>query len=264
MLLSKNKRLRQIVGVLETGNLLFLRLLVRNRGATAVFPGEVYRTYMGHAREGRWSCRSVFEVLPKTDRVRFEIEHIPSDFIDTPLEQLACLALITRVIQPKTVFEIGTFRGRTALNFALNAPEDAKVYTLDLPPAGRDRAIAAANPADGMIIRESATGCEYHGSDVEPKIEQLLGDSRSFDFSPYYGKIDLVHIDGAHDYAAVRRDSDEALRMLRPGGYALWDEFCNYGDYNDVTRAVLDVVPKGGVVQIENTQLAVYRKPEAA
>jgi hypothetical protein len=52
--------------------------------------------------------------------------------------------------------------------------------------------------------------------------------------------------------------------MMSPGGYALWDEFCNYGDYNDVTRAVLDVVPKGEVIQIENTQLAVYRKPGAA
>jgi predicted O-methyltransferase YrrM len=78
-------------------------------------------------------CRNVFEVIPKGDRVRFEIEHIPSDFIGTPLEQLACLALITRATQPKTVFEIGTFRGRTVLNFALNAPDDAKVYTLGRP-----------------------------------------------------------------------------------------------------------------------------------
>jgi len=263
MLLSKNKRLRQISGLIETGNLLFLKLLLRNRKAAAVFPGEVYRTYMGLAREGRWSCRSVFEILPKRDRVRFEVEHIPSDFIGTPLEQLACLALITRATQPKTVFEIGTFRGRTALNFALNAPDDAKIYTLDLPPADRDRAVDATNSADGALIRESVTGCDYRGSDVAAKIVQLFGDSRTFDFSPYHGKMDLVHIDGAHDYAAVRRDSEQALLMLSPGGYALWDEFCNYGDYNDVTRAVLDVAPEGEVVQIENTQLAVYRRPES-
>lgn len=262
MLLSKNKRLRQIAGLMETGNFLFLKLLLRNRSAAAVFPGEMYRTYMGLVREDKWSCRNVFEILPKTDRVRFEIEHIPSDVINTPLEQLACLALITRATKPKAVFEIGTFRGRTALNFALNAPKDAMIYTLDLPPVGREGAINATNQADGRIISESLTGCEYKGSDVEPKIEQLFGDSRTFDFSPYHGKMDLVYVDGAHDYEAVRRDSEEALRMLSPGGYALWDEFCNYGDYNDVTRAVLDVVPKGKVVQVENTQLAVYRKPK--
>lgn len=264
MLLSKNKRLRQIFGVIETGNVLFLKLLLRNRKAAAIYPGEVYRTYMGLVREDRWPCRSVFEILPKSGSVRFEVEHIPSEVIGTPLEQLACLALITRAIQPKAVFEIGTFRGRTALNFALNAPADTKIYTLDLPPPDRDRAIGATNSADGSIIRESVTGCDYHGSDVESKIVQLFGDSRSFDFAPYHGKMDLVHIDGAHDYEAVMRDSEQALLMLKPGGYALWDEFCNYGDYNDVTRAVLDVVPKGEIIQIENTQLAVYRKRETA
>jgi len=264
MLLCKNKRLRKIGALIETGNLLSLKLLLRNRSAAAVFPGEIYRTYMGLVREEKWSCRSVFEILPSGGRVRFEVEHIPSDVIVTPLEQLACLALITRATKPKAIFEIGTFRGRTALNFALNAPEDGKVYTLDLPLVGRDEAIDASCQADGSIIRESATGCDYRGSDVEPKIEQLFGDSRTFDFSPYYGGMDLVYIDGAHDYEAVRRDSEQALRMLSPGGYVLWDEFCNYGDYHDVTRAVLDVVPKGKVIQVENTQLAVYRKPETA
>ena len=43
----------------------------------------------------------------------------------------------------------------------------------------------------------------------------------------------------------------------------LWDEFCNYGDYNDVTRAVLATVPEGQVVQVADTQLAVYRRPPA-
>lgn len=263
MLIVKNKKLRQIAGLVETGNLLFLKLLLRNRNAAGVFPGEVFRTYMKLAREDKWSCRSIFEILPEARRIRFEIEHIPSDVIGTPLEQLACLALLTRAIRPEFVFEIGTFRGRTALNFALNAPDNARIYTLDLPPTDRDGAMNITNPADAEIIRNSLTGCDYKDSDVSPKIEQLFGDSRTFDFTPYHGRMNLVYIDGAHDYEAVRRDSETALRMLRPGGYALWDEFCNYGDYNDVTRAVLDVVPKGEVIQVENTQLAVYHRPVA-
>lgn len=262
MLLSPNKRLRQIVGLLETGNLLFLRLLMKNRSAAAIYPGEVYRTYLSLAREGPWPCRSLFEILPDTQRVRAQIEHIPSDVIATPLEQLACLVLLTKAVQPHAVFEIGTFRGRTALNFALNAPEDAKIYTLDLPPDNRDDAQGRTNASDATIISESRTGCEYRGSDVATKITQLFGDSSSFDFSPYYEKMDLVYVDGAHDYDAVKADSENAIKMLRPGGFALWDEFCNYGDYNDVTRAVVDVVPDGAVVHVANTQLAVYRKPD--
>jgi len=253
--------LRQIAVLLETGNLLFLRLLMRTRAAAAAYPGEIYRTYLALAREGPWPCRSLFEILPAAGRVRAEIEHIPSDVIATPLEQLACLALLTRALRPSGVFEIGTFRGRTALNFALNAPVDAKVYTLDLPPHERSDAQKRTNPSDATIISASRTGIDYRDSDVAHKITQLYGDSSSFDFTPYYGKMDLVYVDGAHDYEAVRRDSQNAIQMLRPGGYALWDEFCNYGDYNDVTRAVIDAVPRGEVVQVANTQLAVYRKP---
>jgi len=260
VLLTKNKRLRQIAGLFETGNLLFFRLLLRNRAAAAVYPGEVYRTYLALAEGGAWPCKSLFDVLPEARRVRAQIEHIPSEVIATPLEQLACLALFTKAIQPMRIFEIGTFRGRTALNFALNAPDEAEVYTLDLPPDDRCDAQSQTNASDATIISESRTGCEYRGTDVEHKITQLYGDSRTFDFSPYFGEIDLVYVDGAHDYEAVRRDSSNAIAMLRPGGYVLWDEFCNYGDYNDVTRAIVDTIPENGFVHLANTQLAVYRK----
>ena len=37
--------------------------------------------------------------------------------------------------------------------------------------------------------------------------------------------------------------------------------FANYGDYNEVTRAVLTALPGDQVIQVASTQLAVYRKP---
>ena len=128
------------------------------------------------------------------------------------------------------------------------------------PPDDRDSAKARTNSSDATIITQSQTGCEYRGSDVEHKITQLYGDSSAFDFSAYFGKMNLVYVDGAHHYDAVKRDSENAIRMLQDGGYVLWDEFCNYGDYNDVTRAVIDTVPKGEVIHVSNTQLAMYRK----
>jgi hypothetical protein len=117
------------------------------------------------------------------------------------------------------------------------------------------------NAADALIIANSETGCDYRGKAFDAKIEQLYGDSQTFDFSPWAESIDIVYVDGAHHYDAVRRDTENALRMVRPGGYVLWDEFANYGDYHDVTRAVLDTLPGGTFCQVANTQLAVYRKP---
>ncbi|MBB84918.1 MAG: hypothetical protein CL931_14005 [Deltaproteobacteria bacterium] len=263
MLFSGTKTLRQIAAVLETGNLLFLRLLLTNPSAARVFPGEMYRSYLGLSGGDAWPCRPIFELLPNAGRVRATIEHIPSNVIGTPLEQLSALALFARATNATRIFEIGTFRGRTALNFALNLPEGGRVFTMDLPPSEDARGDASdrTNSSDATIISESTTGSDYRGSDVESKIEQVYGDSSVFDFSPYYGSMDLVYVDGAHHYDAVVRDSEQAIKMVRPGGYVLWDEFCNFGDYADVTRAVLDVVPRGQVSHVEKTQLGVYRKP---
>lgn len=47
--------------------------------------------------------------------------------------------------------------------------------------------------------------------------------------------------------------------MVKPNGLIIWHDFAVYGDYNDVTRAVLDTLPGEQVVQIANSLLAVYR-----
>ena len=46
------------------------------------------------------------------------------------------LTVITQLVknnQPKYIFEIGTFNGRTTMNLDHFSPSDAVVYTLDLP-----------------------------------------------------------------------------------------------------------------------------------
>lgn len=261
MLMTKNKRLRQIAGLLESGNWLFLKLLMKNPARAHTYPGRVYRDYLGYVGGDGIQCKPIFDLLPTDENLRFTLEHIPSPGLDMRLEQIACLALLTKAIQPEVVFEIGTFRGRTALNFALNSPEDCVVYTMDLPTEGREESMEQTNRADARIIEESLTGCEYRGTDMAPKIVQVLADSTTFDFSPHYGKIDMVYIDGAHHYEAVLSDTENALEMVKPGGYILWDEFVNYGDYHDVTRAVFDLLPRDQVSLVESTELGVYRKP---
>ena len=262
MLLTHRKRLRQIAGLLETTSVLSLKLYFKRRAQTRSFPGLVFRDYMSLVKQDRWRSQEIFELFPeiKERRARVVLEHLPGEGVEARVEVLAYLALATAAIQPKVVFEFGTFRGRTALNFALNSPPECRVFTLDVPQEERSQVIDRSNYADAHIIRRSQTGIDYAGRDVTPKIEQLYGDSTRFDFRPFHGEVDLVFVDGGHDYEVARSDTRNALAMLRPGGVVIWDEFANYGDYHDVTRAILDEVPADQVVQISNTQLAAYRK----
>lgn len=259
MLLVKNKFIRQFFGLLETGNLLSLKLLLKNPSALRTFPGFVFRDYMRLVRRDRWVSMSILELFPGLQETRIVLEHMAGRGIYTPMDELAYLALITKAMQPKEIFEIGTFRGRTALNFALNSPDPCRIFTMDLPPEERDKLSSELGAADRGIVQASETGIDYRGKDVSSKIQQIFGDSNKFDFSPYFGRMDIVFVDGAHDYRSVRSDSVNAQRMVRPGGVIVWHDFANYGDYNDVTRAVLELFPPSRVIQIENSQLAVYR-----
>jgi predicted O-methyltransferase YrrM len=257
----KNKTLRQLIGALETFNLLSLRLALKNPAKVRMFPGRIFRAYMGLVRQDRWRSREIFEVIDLPPGTRIALEHIPGRGIATPLDELAYLALITKACRPSNIFEIGTFRGRTALNFAMNAPDDCTVWTLDLPPAERAPFANVTNPADRAIIHASKTGVDYQDKPEARKIHQLYGNSISFDFSPYAGQMDLVFIDGAHHYEAVISDTRNALNLVKPGGTILWHDFANYGDYHDVTRAVLDLLPGDQIIQLADSQLALYRHP---
>lgn len=261
MLLIKNKRLRQVAAVLETGSFLSMKLLVKKRSALNVFPGRVFREYLSLVGTERWSSRGILDLLPSTaPGTRVTIQCTRGEGIYSALDELAYLALLAKTLAPQAIFEIGTFRGRTALNFALNSPQDCVVYTLDLPPDRHTEATGAAR-ADARIIEARSPGSEFLGTDVEHKIRQLHGDSLTFDFSPYHRQMDIVFVDGAHYFEAAISDTKNALRMVRPGGMIIWHDFANYGDYNDVVRAVLACIPADQVFQIESSELAVYRMP---
>jgi predicted O-methyltransferase YrrM len=263
MLLTSSKRVRTALGALETFSFLSIKLWLRSRKAARRFAGKSFRLYMSLAGSDQWRSAPIDEILGLDNGrgIRIQMEHMAGVGVYNPVDELAYLALLTRQAAPDRIFEIGTYRGRTALNFALNSPESCKIHTLDLPPQERSRAQGATNEADALIIASSETGVDYRGKPGAEKIHQLYGDSLRFDFSPYLGRMDIAFVDGAHHYDAVKSDTNNALRMVRPGGWVIWHDFACYGDYNDVTRAVLDLLPGNQIVQIADSQLACYRKP---
>ncbi|MBM3249039.1 MAG: class I SAM-dependent methyltransferase [Candidatus Omnitrophica bacterium] len=139
------------------------------------------------------------------------------------------LVIINKLIKaknPKTLFEIGTFDGRSTLNMAANSTEGARVYTLDIKQQNLNSTKLRIEPGDRSFIDKEEIGRRYKGSDYEKKITQLYGDSAMFDFSPYYNSIDFVFIDGSHSYEYALNDSRKALKLLRNGkGVILWHDY---------------------------------------
>jgi len=143
--------------------------------------------------------------------------------------ELEILCKLVKGTNPTRLFEIGTFDGRTTVNLAAQSRAEARVYTLDLPRTGLDAAGLPLAVHDRKYVDKPLSGTRFHGSDLEHKIVQLYGDSATFDFGPYVGKVDFVFVDGSHAYHYVLNDSWAALRMLGRRGLIVWHDYVPTG-----------------------------------
>jgi hypothetical protein len=162
---------------------------------------------------------------------------------ELPYGERVVLDGIARAKTPRVIFEFGTFTGRTTLLLALAAPE-ATVHTIDLPPTD-----ASSDPV----------GSAFAGHPASSRIVGHRADSRTFDFEPLLGSVDLTFVDASHEYDEVVADSQHALAMTAPGGVVIWD------DYHPRSRGVYRALNElGGSVplnQISRTRLVIHRKP---
>lgn len=170
------------------------------------------------------------------------------------IEELVILVGIVRYLQPKRLVEIGTAEGRTTLNLALHSPPDAEILTIDLPPEAPPSRFESGCDYRQMGISEP--GNLFHHHPLADKIRLVLADSTRFDWSPYQQSVDFIFIDGAHDYQSVRKDTENALRIVRPNGVILWHD---YTIVQGVTVWLNELCQHLPVVWLEGTTLVCLR-----
>jgi len=206
-------------------------------------------------RQSSW--RSLFPSKPiqlvETQKVKGNVR----------LSELAVLAKAAASVLPnQQIIEIGTFDGRTTLNLAINSPSSVQVVTLDLPKDYTPKfpmSIGEYKLADKPTSGERYRNCAPLWAKDAARITQLLGDSATFDWSPYEKKAGLVFVDGSHTYENVHNDCDVAFRLVSPGGMIVWHD---YGVWEEVTRMLDDFdKTKGlGLRHIRGTSLVIWRE----
>lgn len=138
------------------------------------------------------------------------------------LTEVSSLCHLVAARHPRKVLEIGSFRGLTTLNIAMNAP-DAEIHTLDLPP-NFDPAKTKFEHNDANIITTRGS-CYYAGRDEATHIRQHYGDTATFNYETIGGGVDFCLIDAAHSYDYVRNDTAKALSLMANDGLLLWHDY---------------------------------------
>lgn len=214
-----------------------------------------------------WRLDPVFEVTVAGPSRQTEVAHIAAINVAGGVSDLESWILCVLAKQSRRIFELGTATGKTTYLMARSAP-DAKIVTITLAPDQTEQ-VSHDSQDDATAIAaakaESAfDSFVYSGTEVEPRIEQLFGDSKLFDETPYAGTMDLIFIDGDHTESYVRSDTEKAMRMLAPGGWLLWHDFRTSRAVPGVWRYLHELHRSHPLVHIQETALVAWRKPAQA
>ena len=151
-----------------------------------------------------------------------------ADSLTTMLER-AVLAALLKLVKPRKIFEFGTNVGESALIMAANT--DAIVYSLDLEREDLELVAALFDEHEVRNVESHFTQPPVFGggNGCAGRIETLKGDSRTFDYSEYHGKMDFVLVDGGHHLEVVKSDTANAMKMLSGGRPAciVWHDYGN-------------------------------------
>ena len=175
-----------------------------------------------------------FEALGTALGLDCPLSPVHGDLMRDPLswkmdpDDARILAALYRAINPVHHLEFGTWEGFGVV-LCLEAASRASVTTINLSDgeAGADGhplypSTCGGSPSDsgnhiGRLYREAGQAA---------RVTQLFVDSTQWAPPPGTGPFDTALIDGGHTAAVVLADTETAIKLVRPGGFVMWHDFC--------------------------------------
>jgi predicted O-methyltransferase YrrM len=228
----------------------------RGPGATKKYLSEIYRCSKTDA--GLYLPVLALEEIAEV-ATEFKVSRPPDWGGSMTITEISSLCHLVAARRPRKVLEIGSFRGLTTLNIAMNAPE-AELHTLDLPP-NFDPADTRFDNNDANIIK-SRGFYHYEGREEAARIRQHYGDTATFNYDEIGGGVDFCLIDAAHSYEYVRNDTAKSLPLMATDSLMLWHDYGRNDFLADPDEAwgvtkFLHEIADTGVAILQGTSLGV-------
>ncbi len=162
--------------------------------------------------------RDVVRQLSESIRVRIPVLLEDAHVRGTEAQSfhfMAFAALKASGFAPRNILEIGTFLGYTT-NYLSQLFPDARVFTAALPPD---------DPVFGAYHRQEQAGVK---SILDTRLSRpnitLLKMNSAFLWNAELPELDLIWLDGGHQYPVVAWDHFFSLSKLAPGGWLFSDD----------------------------------------
>ncbi len=167
------------------------------------------------------------------------------------ISDYALLKGLARKFKECRYLEIGTWFGESIVNIAAIAKE-----CISLSLSDKELQQQGATKEEISIQRIFSKNL--------PNVIHIKHNSRTFDFSSI-GKFDLIFIDGDHSYEGVKKDTENAFRVLKDdNSIIIWHDYSNLTGNTILWRVfagILDGCPKEklqNLYHVSNTMCAIY------
>ncbi len=159
----------------------------------------------------------------------------------TPLIDVAMLIKIAQCAESKTVLELGSYRGYTALALARHLGCEARIVTVD---------------------SDLRHGEAYFNTQFSRQIERRVANIETSTFAnDAHGSYDLVFVDADHSYAGVQHNTETVFDLLCDNGFLVWHDYANWGKFsgkNGVPEYLHQLGRRLSIARIAGTWLAIY------
>ena len=173
---------------------------------------------------------------------------------------LSCFAKFS-----KNIFEFGTCSGKTTALFALNSSPDSKVYSVTLNPRETPNLFLGSSQDSRVAINNAMSETIYDqfiftNMSIKNKINVIFQDSNKLNIDNFENSMDLIFIDGGHNYSCIKNDTEKAFKMIKNHGYIFWHDYKVYKrSCKDVVKYIHEVANNKKIFHIKDTSLCYHK-----
>ncbi len=195
------------------------------------------------------------------EEVRFFMPQAQGSGSLLSLESIMLIKLM-RVTNADYVFEFGTYKGLTTRLLLANLPiknnldpQEKRVYTLDLP----DLENVYFQGTDVDLAEEALNfKRKYLEESNSHLVNQVFQDSMKFDGEQYQKKFQLIFIDGNHEISYVKKDTENAFKMIADGpSVIIWHDY-GHPEFDDNSRYLEQLGKEMKMFHIEHTKMVIH------
>jgi len=189
----------------------------------------------------------LLEIIPDLDETIIDYTYLDGTSRVTDIVLIKALA---KKIPNCKYLEIGTFRGESMVNIAEVAEECVSISLSD-----KEMADFGFSEYIGMQ--------RFFSKNLK-NVLHIKHSSLTYDFTQLNLKFDIIFIDGDHSYKAVKKDTENALKMLKDNNsIIIWHDYGrSYNTENWTTiAAMVDAIPenrRNNIYHISNTLCSIY------